>query len=199
VRLDIANGSARPQLPFLVVAMVKRPGGQDEPHQALREAQTAVTDQVAECYLAATTLDLRNQGKQHLAPEAYIDMGRRVAQTVLYVLGLESFYRGPRVAQVVSDGPLGLTVTLDHRGGSDIAPVAGITGWEVIDRQGRVDILDVSRRDARTLRIRLGRPPEAPVEVRYLYGARPDTRRPVRDNATPALPLEAYRGMLALP
>jgi hypothetical protein len=97
------------------------------------------------------------------------------------------------------DSPQSLVVTLQHVGGSDIRPASGITGWEVVDRRGLIDILNVSRQDARTLHIQLARPPEAPVEVRYLYGARPDTRRPVRDNATPALPLEAYRRMLALP
>jgi hypothetical protein len=194
VRMDIGNGSARPELPFLVVAMVKRPGGQDEPHQALREAQWAAADQVTECYLAATTVDLRNQGKQHLAPEAYTRMGRRVAQTVLHILGLESFYRGPRVIQVIADGARSLMVTLQHGGGRDIRPASGITGWDVVDREGPIDILNVVRQDSQTLRIQLARPIEAPAEARYLFGARPDTRRPVVDDASPPLPLEAYRG-----
>ncbi|MDJ0721218.1 MAG: sialate O-acetylesterase [Desulfobacterales bacterium] len=197
VRQDIANASSRPELPFLVVGMARRPGGRDEPHQALREAQRAVTAKVAECYLAATTLDLKNEGKQHLAPEAYTTMGRRVAQTVLYVLGLEGFYRGPRVAAIhVVDATI-LEAALLHEGGDDIRPSAGITGWDVVDDLGAVPIRKVARHDARTIRIVLERPLTAPAEVRYLYGARPDTRRALRDNAELSLPLEAFRGVVA--
>ncbi len=197
VRQDIANGSDRPQLPFLVVEMVKRPGGRDDPHQALREAQWAVADQLAECYLAATTLDLKNQGKQHLAPEAYTVMGRRVAQTILYVLGLEGFYRGPRVASINVVGEQTLEAALQHEGGDDIRPASGITGWEVVDDLGMAPIRKVMRQDPRTIRIVLERSLVPPAEVRYLYGARPDTRRPLKDNATPSLPLEAFRGVVA--
>jgi hypothetical protein len=198
VRRDIANGSTRPLLPFLVVGMVKRPGGDDAPHQAVREAQLAVVEQVDECYLAATTLDLRNQGKQHLAAAAYTTMGQRVAQTVLYVLGLEGFHRGPQVIAVRPDGTQILAVALQHRGGSDIRPASGITGWEVVDNQGLVPIRDVIRQDPRTIGIHLTRPLRGTVEVRYLYGARPDARRPLKDNAAPSLPLEAFRGSLDL-
>ncbi len=194
VRRDVANGSSRPQLPFLVVGMAKRPGGRDEPHQALREAQWAVAAKLPECYLAATTLDLRNQGKQHLAPEAYTTMGRRVAQTILHVLGLEDHYRGPRVASIQPVGGKTLEARLEHRGGDDIRPASGGTGWEVVDVQGRVSVVAVLRRDPRTLRIHLERPLVPPAEVRYLYGARPDARRPLMDNADPSLPLEAFRG-----
>ena len=194
VRRDIINGSRRSQLPFLVVAMVKRPDGRDAPHQAIREAQRAVSEQVAECYLAATTLDLENRGKQHLAPEAYTTMGHRVAQTALYILGREDFYRGPLVAAVRQHGESALDVTLRHRGGTDILPETGITGWEVIDAAGVAPIQNVSRQDSRTIRILLARALQERAEVRYLYGAEPDARRAVRDNASPSLPLEAFRG-----
>lgn len=194
VRRDIINGSRRSQLPFLVVAMVKRPDGRDAPHQAIREAQRAVSEQMSECYLAATTLDLENRGKQHLAPEAYTTMGHRVAQTVLYILGRENFYRGPLVAAVRQHGERALDVTLRHRGGTDILPETGITGWEVIDAAGVAPILNVSRQDSRTIRILLARALQERAEIRYLYGAEPDARRALRDNASPSLPLEAFRG-----
>ncbi|MBL0714430.1 MAG: hypothetical protein JJV98_12090 [Desulfosarcina sp.] len=199
VRRDIANASAQPQLPFLVAAMVKRPGGLNVPHQAIREAQLAVTEQVVQCYLAATTLDLKNRGKQHLAPQAYTTMGNRVAQTVLYVLGLEDFYRGPRVATVRQSGELALDVTLRHSGGTDITPETGITGWEIIDAAGAAPIQKVFRQAPRTIRILLGRALQGQAEVRYLYGARPDARRALRDNASPRLPLEAFRGGVSPP
>jgi Carbohydrate esterase, sialic acid-specific acetylesterase/SGNH hydrolase-like domain, acetyltransferase AlgX len=199
VRRDIINGSTQPQLPFLVVAMVKRPGGRDAPHQAIRDAQQAVTEQVAECYLAATTLDLTNLGKQHLTPEAYTTMGHRVAQTALYILGMADFYRGPVVVAVRQNDERTLDVTLQHHGGTDILPETGITGWEIMDAAGAASIQNVFRHDPRTIRIRLERALQARAEIRYLYGAEPDARRALRDNASPGLPLEAFRGEVAPP
>ncbi|MGD9096787.1 MAG: sialate O-acetylesterase [Desulfobacterales bacterium] len=197
VRRDVANGSNRTHLPFLVVGMTRRPGGRDEPHQALREAQRAVAAKLPECYLAATTLDLQNQGKQHLTPEAYTAMGRRVAQTVLYVLGLEGFYRGPRVAAVrVVDAKI-IEAALQHEGGDDVRPAGGITGWDVVDDLGSVPVRAVVRHDPHTIRIVLARPLVPPAEIRYLYGARPDTRRAIMDNSAVGLPLEAFRGAVA--
>ena len=197
VRRDITNGSSQPQLPFLVVAMVKRPAGQNDPHQAIREAQRAITEQMPECYLAATTLDLENRGKQHLAPAAYTTMGRRVAQTVLYILGIENYHRGPMVAAVRHHGERALDVTLRHHGGTDILPESGITGWEVIDAEGVAPIQNVFRQGPQTIRILLERALQERAEVRYLYGAKPDARRPLRDNASLSLPLEAFRGGVA--
>ena len=126
-------------------------------------------------------------------------MGRRVAQTVLFVLGLEDFHRGPQVDAVQHDGEDMLMVVLRHRGGSDIRPATAITGWEIVDQEGRVTIRNVIRRGPRTIGIHLARPLQGTAEVRYLYGARPDARRPLMDNATPSLPLEAFRGSIDPP
>ena len=97
VRSDIGNGSSQANLPFLIVMMIKRPGGEDEPHQAIRNAQKYVAENVNDCYLAATTFDLENKGRQHLAAGAYTTLGCRVAQTVLYILKKEKYYRGPSI------------------------------------------------------------------------------------------------------
>ena len=55
VRSDIGNGSTQANLPFLNVMMIKRLGGEDELHQAIRNAQKYVAENVNDCYLAATT------------------------------------------------------------------------------------------------------------------------------------------------
>ena len=44
VRGDVENGSERELLPFLIVMMIKRPGGRDIPHQAIRNAQKDVAE-----------------------------------------------------------------------------------------------------------------------------------------------------------
>lgn len=196
VRVDVRNASERPQLPFLVVSMIKRPYGKDEPHQGIRNAQKRVAEQVADCYLAATTLDLENRGKEHLAPSAYITLGERVAQTVLYVLGLETYYRGPEVARAVQVDATTVEVTIRHRGGTDFGPQTDVTGWEVVAGEDSIPIETASKLNCDTLRIALGRPLPAPARIRYLYGTLPDTRRPVRDNSVLGLPLEEYQAVI---
>jgi hypothetical protein len=195
IRADINNGSPREHLPFLVVSMVKRPGGKDKPNQAIRNAQKRVTETVADCYLAATTLDLKNQGKQHLSAEAYITMGRRVAHTVLYILGEEEYYRGPEVAGVKRIDERTIDVELSHRGGTDFTPDSGISGWEILANGTLVPIAEVYRHDFQTIRIMLKKPLTGTATIRYMYGAMPDTSNPVLDNSPMRLPLEEYQSV----
>jgi hypothetical protein len=190
VRLDIENGSHRKHLPFLVVAMVKRPGGKDEPHQAIRNAQYQVVEKIPDCYLAATTLDLKNQGRQHLSTGAYLKMGNRVAQSVLYIMGEETYHRGPAIAGAKQIDPRTIDVRVEHRGGTSITPVSEMTGWEVLANGISVPLAKVFRHDPQTIRIVLERPLVQKARIRYLYGAMPDTTRSVLDNSAMSLPLE---------
>jgi hypothetical protein len=190
VRVDIENCSHREHLPFLVVAMVKRPGGKDEPHQAVRNAQHRVVENVPDCYLAATTLDLKNQGRQHLSAGAYLKMGYRVAQAVLYVLGEETYHRGPAIAGANQIDERTIDVKIKHRGGTDFTPTSRISGWEVLAKDTLVPVAEVYRQNPQTIRIILERPLSVRAKVRYLYGAMPDATRPVLDNSAMSLPLE---------
>ena len=192
VRTDIGNGSGQENLPFLIIMMIKRPGGKDGPHQAIRNAQKSVSENVPHCYLAATTLDLENHGRQHLAPDAYTTLGLRVAQTVLYILGKETYYRGPRVTAVHRVDRRTLDVTIQHGGGTDFTPVSGIAGWEALADGARLAVSEVVRRDAQTIRMVLKNTGARDTKIRYLYGAMPDTSRPVLDNSKMSLPLEEY-------
>jgi hypothetical protein len=196
IRADINNGSPREHLPFLVVTMVKRPGGKDKPNQAIRNAQKRVTETVADCYLAATSLDLKNQGKQHLAPEAYITMGRRAAHTVLNILGEEEYYRGPEVAAVKRIDERSIEVKLSHRGGTDFTPDSKISGWEILADETLVPIAEVYRHNHQTIRIMLKKPLTGTATIRYMYGAMPDASNPVLDNSPMRLPLEEYQSVI---
>jgi len=196
VRADIDNGSEYEYLPFLIVMMIKRPGGKNEPHQAIRNAQKHVVENVADCYLAATTLDLKNQGRQHLAPDAYITMGRRVAQTVLFILGEETYHRGPSISSTnLVDGRT-VDVRIKHRGGTNFTPAAGITGWEVLANGTLQPIEEVYQHNRQTIRIILKNPLPEKAKIRYLYGAMPDANNPVLDNSAMSLPLEEYQSVL---
>jgi hypothetical protein len=193
LRADIANNSDKENLPVLIVMMIKRPGGKDEPHQAIRNAQKYVTEKVDDCYLAATTLDLKNRGKQHLSPSAYILLGYRVAQTVLYALGEETYHRGPRVTDVSQIDSHTLEICLQHRGGNNITPASKISGWDVVVDGKFVPIVDAYRHDPQTIRITLENPLTEKAIIRYLFGAMPDASRPVLDNSAMSLPLEEYQ------
>ena len=193
VRSDIGNGSGHANLPFLIVMMIKRPGGKDGPNQDIRNAQRHVVDNVADCYLAATTLDLKNHGRQHLTPKAYISMGNRVAQTVLYVLGQETYHRGPGITNVKQIDNRTIEIVIKHNGGSDFKPALGITGWEVIANDAPVPIAKIYRHDSQTIRILLERPLDDKAQIRYLYGAMPDAKNPVLDNSPLSLPLEEFQ------
>jgi hypothetical protein len=191
--MDIANGSDFENLPFLIVMMIKRPGGKDAPHQAIRNAQKHVAANVPNSYLAATTLDLKNHGRQHLTPKAYIALGRRVSQSILHLLDEETYHRGPKVSNVNRIDSRTIEIRIQHNAGSDFTPHSEITGWEVIAKGVSVAITKVYRHDPQTIRIDLERPLNDKAQIRYLYGAMPDVKRPVLDNSPMALPLEEYQ------
>ena len=191
--MDIANGSDFEDLPFLIVMMIKRPGGKDQPHQAIRDAQKQVAANITNSYLAATTLDLKNHGRQHLTPKAYITLARRVSQSILHLLDKETYHRGPTVSDVNRINDQTIEVRIQHNAGSDFTPDSEITGWEVIARGVSVPITNVYRHDPQTIRIDLAHPLNDKAQIRYLYGAMPDVKRPVLDNSPMALPLEEYQ------
>ena len=193
VRANVDNGSDEEHLPFLVVLMVKRPGGKNKPHQEIRNAQKRAAENIANCYLAATTLDLKNKGRQHLAANAYTTLGLRVAQTVLYILEEEAYHRGPMIADVKRLDDRTLELKLQHRGGTDFTPASGISGWEVLKNNKSVPIANVYRHDPKTIRIKLKRPLSGRATIRYLYGAMPNASKAIIDNSAMALPLEEFQ------
>ena len=192
IRSDIKNDSSRPQLPFLIIPLVKRPSGRDISCQWIRDAQMDALKTIDEHHLAALSIDLKNRGRQHLAPASYSTLGIRTSQTILYLLGKEPYHRGPTVSTVTRSSDRAIDITIEHRGGTDFTPWSEITGFEVLSDRQPLPITSVSRMDGRTIRIVLE--DEAPTDfnVRYLYGAHPDTSNPVRDNTDLRLPLEPF-------
>lgn len=192
IRVDIHNGSTRSHLPFLMIPLVKRPTGRDQPCQWIREAQMDALKTIAECHLAAMSMDLENRGRQHLAPASYTTLGIRTAQTILYLLGKANYHRGPMVSTVSKKSDRIIAVGIDHRGGTDFTPWENITGFDVLADGQRLNIATVVRENGRTIRIELEDRVPGPVHVRYLYGAHPNTTNPVRDNSDLRLPLEPF-------
>jgi hypothetical protein len=193
IRLDIKNGSSRPQLPFLMIPLVKRPTGKDSTCQWIRDAQMDALESIDECHLAAQSIDLENRGRQHLAPASYTTLGLRTAQTILFLLGRAAYHRGPSVADVTVASERFIDVAIRHRGGTDFTPWSAVSGFDIRSDGQPLPIASVSRKDGSTIRIELeGSVPED-LSVRYLYGAHPDTSNPVRDNTDLRLPLDPFR------
>ena len=192
VRADIENGSSRPQLPFLMIPLVRRPTGRDVTCQWIRDAQMDALETIEECHLAALSIDLENRGRQHLAPASYAVLGARTARTILYLLDKAAFHRGPAVADVTRASDRTIRVAIRHRGGTDFTPWSDITGFDVYAGGRRLPIAAVSRGDGRTINIRLEDEVPQTFSVRYLYGAHPDTSNPVRDNTDLRMPLEPF-------
>jgi hypothetical protein len=83
-------------------------------------------------------------------------------------------------------------IQIGHRGGNDITPVSGITGFSLLSNGSPVGITSTERRSTDIIRLTLASPiPEgATVKLRYLWGSDPDTGALVKDNSSLALPLE---------
>jgi len=192
IRVDIRNGSSRSQLPFLMIPLVKRPTGRDRSCQWIRDAQMDALETIAECHLAAMSMDLENRGRQHLTAASYTTLGIRTAQTILYLLGKANYHRGPMVSTVSRQSDRTITVSIDHDGGTDFTPWESITGFEVLGDGRLLTIATVVRENGHTIRIELEDGGPGPVRVRYLYGAHPDTDNAVHDNTGLRLPLEPF-------
>lgn len=194
LRIDIGNGSTLPRLPFLMIPLVRRPTGKDQPCQWIRQAQMDVLDTIDTCYLAATSIDLKNHGRQHLVPEAYTTLGLRTAQTILFLAGKADYYRGPTVSTVTRASPTAIDITIRHRGGNDFTPATGITGFSVVSGDEVLPVSDARRRGPETIRLDMEHPLPPDFHVRYLYGAHPDTSGAVHDNTALHLPLDPFAG-----
>lgn len=192
IRSDIKNGSSRPQLPFLIIPLVKRPSGRDIACQWIRGAQMDALKTIDECHLAALSIDLQNRGRQHLAPASYATLGIRTSQTILYLLGKVPYHRGPAIQAVTRSSNRIIDIAVGHRGGTDFTPRSSITGFEVLFNRQSLPIASVSRKDDHTIRIEMIGEIPNDCNVRYLYGAHPDTSNPVRDNTDLNLPLEPF-------
>ena len=91
-------------------------------------------------------------------------------------------------------------MTLDHRGGTDITPASGITGFEVFDNGSGVTIQSAARAATDAVRLTLSRSIVAghTVTLRYLYGTTPNVSGLVKDNSPLALPLENTTGSVTV-
>jgi tetratricopeptide (TPR) repeat protein len=165
--------------------------------QNIIDAQRTASENIPGIYLAAYTKDvtlydypmsksIHRKGKD-LAIE-----GQRHAQTVLFILGKETYYRGPSLLGYNRLNETHIDVFIVHRAGTDFTPGTGINGFTVIDEGTIVPVSSAIRKDCRTISLTLKHPVSTKLIISYAYGffPFPDHQGSIHDNTPIALPLE---------
>jgi hypothetical protein len=159
----------------------------------IRSAQHDV-DNGTSIFMGATAMDLPRIDTWHYDTSALTVIGSRLANAIKYYLNQSAYYRGPSIASArFSDGSRNqVIVTLNHRGGNNITPATGITGFQVFDNGSSVTITSAVRHATNAVRLNLSTSIASgrTVTLRYLYGETPNVTGIVKDNSPLALPLE---------
>lgn len=163
----------------------------DAAYTAIRSAQHDLDDGV-NFFLAATEMEFARKDTAHYTQPGLNEIGRRVANSVLYHFGKASYYRGPYIssADYADADRKVIDVKITHRGGDDISTTGEITGFSVLDGVKEAVITSAVRQGPDTVRLTLAEPIAGGGRLRYLYGLNPPHSNIVKDNTAMALPLE---------
>jgi hypothetical protein len=160
---------------------------------AVRNAQHDL-DNGEDIFMAATAMDQPRLDHVHFTTQGLDAIGERVAQTIKYYFEEASYYRGPEITSAffTDGGPQTVDVAIKHRGGNDITPDSGITGFSLLSNGSPVNISSAASVSADVIRLTLASriPNGTTVKLRYLWGSNPDTTAIGKDNSPLALPLE---------
>ena len=163
----------------------------DAAYTAIRNAQHDLDDG-ENFFLAATEMEFARKDTAHYTQPGLDEIGRRVANSILYYYGQSDYYRGPYItgAEYVDGDRSVVDVNIAHRGGSDIVTQGQITGFTVLDGMDEVEITSAVRQDSDTIRLTLAQPVSSSGRVRYLYGLNPEHSNIAKDNTPLQLPVE---------
>ncbi len=164
----------------------------DSTMQEIRSAQL-LSDDPPNIYLAALCIDVQvRPNDDHYFQNAYDTIGARIGNCIAYYYGKSKFYRGPYISSAkLSEDRKSIDVSISHRGGNDLTPDSGITGFDVFGSSGDIPITSIVKIDSAKLRINLDSAvPSGQVSLRYLYGKSPNITGAVHDNSSLRLPLE---------
>lgn len=191
-RTDLGN-TALPMFLCQIGPHVVKDGFDDAAYTAIRSAQNELDDG-ENFFMTATELDLpQNSDGIHYATAGLDVIGQRVANGILYYYGKSEYYRGPYIASAAfaDETKSVVDVKIVHRGGNDIIPADGITGFTVLNDDCDVTVMTTQRMNNDTVRLTLDSGVAGTGKVRYLYGLVPDNANVIKDNTALALPLEA--------
>jgi hypothetical protein len=160
---------------------------------AVRSAQHDL-DNGADIFMAATAMDQPRIDDVHYTTQGLNAIGGRIAQAIKYYFGAASYYRGPAITSAffVDGNRNTVDVEITHRGGDDITPISGITGFSLLSNGSPVTVTLAARMSTQRIRLTLASavPQGATTRLQYLWGSNPNTSALVKDNSSLALPLE---------
>lgn len=163
----------------------------EAPYSGIRNAQQELDDG-ENFFLAATEMEFERQDTAHYTTPGLNEIGRRVANSILYYYGQSDYYRGPYIesADFADTTRAVVDVTIVHRGGSDISTTGDITGFSVLNNGTPVEVLTAQRQSPTVIRLTLAKPITGSGILRYLYGLNPAHTNVAKDNTEMQLPLE---------
>ena len=180
-------------IPIFICQLGTVGAGTDARAGGIRNAQHDV-DNGTSTFMGATAMDLPRMDTWHYTTPALTVIGSRLATAIKYYYGQSTYYRGPSIdSAFFSDTNRNqVRATLNHRGGTDITPTTGITGFQVFDNGASVTIGSAVRYSSNAVLLTFSRSIAAghTVTLRYLYGMTPNVSGLVKDNSPLALPLE---------
>lgn len=192
LRSNITNRSGETNLPVYVSLLGRETtspptNGTDAEYNDIRNAQIVFCGAAADTYLAANAIPLSLADNVHRDAAGYTDEGEQIAQTILYVLGEETYYAGPTIISVVEVDSTHLDITIAGSG-TDFTPVGAgaVTGFEVLDSGTPVSVTDQSRNAANVIRITHGTV-SGTKTIRYQYGKNPTVTGAIVDNTAATL------------
>jgi len=191
IRSDFGQAS----LPFVILPLAGSTDSRDTDahHEGIRRAQITV-GQESNNTLAAFNQDIPLSDGTHYTPSGYAMHGTRGARAVMAALGLSSYRRGPAIASANLTNSTTIQVNLTHRGGTDITPSSGITGFIVLGGGTPVTISSVVRSSASQITITLSSALTGAGTLKYQWGMNPVVTSPALDNTIETLPIGLESG-----
>ena len=128
-------------IPIFICQLGTVGSGTDARATGIRNAQHDV-DNGTSIFMGATAMELPRMDTWHYTTPALTVIGSRVANAIKYYYGQSTYYRGPSIdsARFSDANRNQVIVTLNHRGGTDITPTTGITGFMMLDNGAGVPI-----------------------------------------------------------
>lgn len=203
---NVRNVTGQPNLPVLLSGINRRGDALDFQATNARTAERDFGDDPNVYHCQMMDIEVEGSGDPavpggvHPTGNGYRVQTERVQRVWAAARGKNPVYlRGPKISRIEYNGPT-ITVTVQHRNGTDLAPNA-MKGFVVSDASGSVGILSTTRKNANQITIICDRTLNNPV-VKYLTGAWPlsneEGPQAVFDTATFALPMTVESFMPAV-
>jgi hypothetical protein len=171
------------EVPILLSALGRRTGqssAEKTRYEGIRRAQFDACRDYDQMFMAHTAMDVQLKDAVHYNATSCDDVGLRLAQAMLAMLGESGHYRGPQPVAYSLVNTTTIDVHFKLRGGPGLrdAPAA-IQGWHVFNAGDAIVSAtpivptSVTRIDAATLRLNLASAVTGTPQVTYMWGAEP--------------------------